>query len=126
MTEHRPPTLSRRRLLSGAGKAAAAGLLAPALAAPLLSRPAFAATGATAGGILKVGDQRSTIRSLLEASGQLKDIPCTLEFADFPAAPPMPSPCPTACRPGSSPPPAPIRWIPIPTAASTPTAIPTW
>lgn len=91
MTEHRPFPLSRRRLLGGAGKAAAAGLLAPALAAPLLSRPAFAATGATnaAGGILKVGDQRSTIRSLLEASGQLKDIPYTLEFADFPAAAPV-------------------------------------
>lgn len=88
MTEHRSPTLSRRRLLSGAGKAAAAGLLAPALAAPLLARPAFAATASAAGGILKVGDKRSTIRSLLEASGQLKDIPYTLEFADFPAAAP--------------------------------------
>lgn len=91
MTNHRPPTLSRRSLLSGAGTAAAVGLLAPALAAPLLSRPAIAATAVTnaIGGTLKVGDQRATIRSLLEASGQLTDIPYTLDFADFPAAAPV-------------------------------------
>ncbi len=85
MPSDRLPPLSRRRLLGGAGTAAAATLLLPALTAPLLSRPAKAATG----GVLKVGDQRATVRSLLEASGQLKDLPYTLEFADFPAAAPV-------------------------------------
>lgn len=68
-------SLSRRRLL--AGTVAAAGVLA----APRLGR---ADTD-----ILKVGDQRASIRSILEASGQLKDIPYTVKFADFPAAAPL-------------------------------------
>lgn len=68
-------SLSRRRLLTGT--VAAAGLLA----APRLVR---ADTDT-----LKVGDQRASIRSILEASGQLKDIPYTVKFADFPAAAPL-------------------------------------
>lgn len=38
---------------------------------------------------LRVGDQRGGTRALLEASGQLKDLPYKIEWADFPNAAPL-------------------------------------
>ena len=39
--------------------------------------------------VLRVGNQKGGLRSLLEASGAAKDLPYTLEWAEFPAAAPL-------------------------------------
>jgi sulfonate transport system substrate-binding protein len=48
------------------------------ISAPYLSKPAFAKDE-----VLRFGDQRGAIRSILEAAGELKSVPYKLEFADF-------------------------------------------
>ncbi|MDQ7976802.1 ABC transporter substrate-binding protein [Paraburkholderia sp. SARCC-3016] len=58
-------------------------LLAASCAAP------FAANAAAADAALKVGDQQLQTRGILEASGQLKDVPYTIEWFNFPAAQPL-------------------------------------
>lgn len=50
--------------------------------AAMLPVAAFAAT-------LKVGDQQLQTRGILEASGQLKDVPYQIEWFNFPAAQPL-------------------------------------
>ncbi|PYE24813.1 sulfonate transport system substrate-binding protein [Paraburkholderia silvatlantica] len=50
--------------------------------AAMLPVAAFAAT-------LKVGDQQLQTRGILEASGQLKDVPYRIEWFNFPAAQPL-------------------------------------
>ena len=68
------PLLARRRdLLAGAAAAVAA------------IRPARAVPPAT----LRVGNQKGGLRSLLESSGVLADLPYALEWAEFPAAAPL-------------------------------------
>ena len=39
--------------------------------------------------VLKVGDQQLQTRGILEASGQLKDVPYKIEWFNFPAAQPL-------------------------------------
>jgi len=65
---------------------------------PLVSRrQALAMTGAallsactkSSSKTLVVGDQRGGIQALLEASGQLKDVPYTIEWTQFPNAAPL-------------------------------------
>lgn len=68
------PGISRRRLISTAAAAAAAA--GPTLAA---EKPA----------VLRVGNQKGGLRSLLEASGVARDLPYTLEWAEFSAAAPL-------------------------------------
>lgn len=58
-------------------------LLAALCAAP------FAANAASDGSALKVGDQQLQTRGILEASGQLKDVPYKIEWFNFPAAQPL-------------------------------------
>ena len=53
------------------------------LVALVLSHAAFAQT------TLKVGDQQFQTRGILEASGQLKDLPYKVEWYNFPAAQPL-------------------------------------
>ncbi len=65
--------LSRRGLIAAAAATVAGG---PGLSA---ERPA----------VLRVGNQKGGLRSLLEASGVAKDLPYTLEWAEFPAAAPL-------------------------------------
>ena len=65
--------LSRRGLLAAAAATVAAG---PTLSA---ERPA----------VLRVGNQKGGLRSLLEVSGAAKDLPYRLEWAEFPAAAPL-------------------------------------
>ena len=64
--------LSRRMLMAAAAAAVAAG-------------PARAAGPA----VLRVGNQKGGLRSLLEASGAARDLPYTLQWAEFPAAAPL-------------------------------------
>ena len=66
--------ISRRRLISTAAAAAAAAGPARAAEAPV---------------VLRVGNQKGGLRSLLEASGVARDLPYTLEWAEFPAAAPL-------------------------------------
>ncbi|KPC50659.1 ABC transporter substrate-binding protein [Amantichitinum ursilacus] len=51
----------------------------------------FAASAANAAdaAVLRVGDQRGGTRAVLEASGQLKDVPYKIEWSDFPNAAPL-------------------------------------
>ena len=56
--------------------AAAATVTGPGLSA---ERPA----------VLRVGNQKGGLRPLLEAPGAAKDLPYTLEWAEFPAAAPL-------------------------------------
>lgn len=51
-----------------------------------LSAAPFVASAETA---LKVGDQQLQTRGILEASGQLKDVPYPIEWFNFPAAQPL-------------------------------------
>ena len=69
------PLLARRR-----------DLLAGAAAAVVAARPARAAVPPT---LLRVGNQKGGLRSLLESSGVLADLPYALEWAEFPAAAPL-------------------------------------
>ena len=68
------PSISRRRLVSTAAAAAAAAGPARAAEAPA---------------VLRVGNQKGGLRSLLEASGVARDLPYKLEWAEFPAAAPL-------------------------------------
>ncbi|MCK8784287.1 ABC transporter substrate-binding protein [Roseomonas sp. NAR14] len=73
MTDHAAaPRLARRGLLlATAGTLAAPGLLRAA-------EP-----------VLRIGNQKGGLRSLLEASGVAKDLPYRLEWSEFPAAAPL-------------------------------------
>ena len=64
---------TRRNLLAGG----TALLATPAL---LRAQPA---------GVLRIGNQKGGLRSLLEASGVLKDLPYRIEWSEFPAAAPL-------------------------------------
>lgn len=57
--------------------------------ASLLFALAALPLAASAAGTLKVGDQQLQTRGVLEASGQLKDVPYTIEWFNFPAAQPL-------------------------------------
>lgn len=57
--------------------------------ASLLFALAALPLAASAAGTLKVGDQQLQTRGILEASGQLKDVPYTIEWFNFPAAQPL-------------------------------------
>lgn len=70
MTDHRVP---RRAVLLG---------VATSLAAPAILR-------AQSLPLLRVGNQKGGVRSLLEASGQTKDLPFRIEWSEFPAAAPL-------------------------------------
>ncbi|MGE8474842.1 MAG: aliphatic sulfonates ABC transporter substrate-binding protein, partial [Paraburkholderia hospita] len=60
------------------------------LLARLLLIALYAAPFAThADTTLKVGDQQLQTRGILEASGQLKDVPYKIEWFNFPAAQPL-------------------------------------
>ncbi|APA89418.1 ABC transporter substrate-binding protein (plasmid) [Paraburkholderia sprentiae WSM5005] len=50
---------------------------------------AFASLSAIAGSTLKVGDQQLQTRGILEASGQLNNLPYPIEWFNFPAAQPL-------------------------------------
>ena len=58
-------------------------LLVATCAAPL------AAHATSSDPALKVGDQQLQTRGILEASGQLKDVPYQIEWFNFPAAQPL-------------------------------------
>ncbi|QCG89324.1 ABC transporter substrate-binding protein [Azospirillum sp. TSH100] len=73
------PSLSRRHAL---------GLGVGALAASLLP-PRSAQAAIPAGTILKVGDQKGGVQSVLEAAGLLADLPYRIEWSQFPAAAPL-------------------------------------
>ncbi|WP_321787911.1 ABC transporter substrate-binding protein [Paraburkholderia sp. J94] len=60
-----------------------------ALAASFATSFAFFANAAHADTTLKVGDQQLQTRGILEASGQLKDVPYKIEWFNFPAAQPL-------------------------------------
>ncbi|CAG9221098.1 ABC-type nitrate/sulfonate/bicarbonate transport systems, periplasmic components [Paraburkholderia tropica] len=60
-----------------------------ALAASFAASFAFFANAAHADTTLKVGDQQLQTRGILEASGQLKDVPYKIEWFNFPAAQPL-------------------------------------
>ncbi|MBT2792299.1 ABC transporter substrate-binding protein [Paraburkholderia strydomiana] len=63
-----------------------------ALAAAVLAIPALlfaSASNAADLPVLKVGDQSLQTRGILEASGQLKDLPYKIEWFNFPAAQPL-------------------------------------
>lgn len=57
--------------------------------ASLLFALAALPLAASAAGTLKVGDQQLQTRGILEASGQLEDVPYTIEWFNFPAAQPL-------------------------------------
>ncbi|MDR6379019.1 ABC transporter substrate-binding protein [Paraburkholderia caledonica] len=66
--------------------------LVKALTAPVLAIPALlfaSASNAADLPVLKVGDQSLQTRGILEASGQLKDLPYKIEWFNFPAAQPL-------------------------------------
>ncbi|XUW87192.1 ABC transporter substrate-binding protein [Burkholderia sp. M6-3] len=66
--------------------------LAEALTAAVLAIPALlfaSASNAADLPVLKVGDQSLQTRGILEASGQLKDLPYKIEWFNFPAAQPL-------------------------------------
>lgn len=57
-------------------------LFGAALALPLLAR-------AGSRTLLKAGDQKGGLRALLEAAGELKDLPYDIQWTEFPAAAPL-------------------------------------
>jgi sulfonate transport system substrate-binding protein len=59
------------------------------LIAALASFTALHPLASTAEPVLKVGDQQLQTRGVLEASGQLKDLPYQIEWFNFPAAQPL-------------------------------------
>jgi sulfonate transport system substrate-binding protein len=59
------------------------------LFAALATLAAAASHAAVAETTLKVGDQQLQLRGMLEASGQLKDVPYKIEWFNFPAAQPL-------------------------------------
>ena len=70
------PTITRRGLALGA----ATLLTAPALATPALAQAAP---------VLRIGNQKGGLRSLIEASGVGRDLPYRIEWSEFPAAAPL-------------------------------------
>ncbi|WP_372399368.1 ABC transporter substrate-binding protein [Azospirillum sp. HJ39] len=80
MSRDRTFSLTRRHTL-GLGLSALAGLTIPPL------RQAQAAI--PAGTVLKVGDQKGGVQSVLEAAGLLADLPYRIEWSQFPAAAPL-------------------------------------
>ena len=82
MTTHSAPPASCRRPFP-LGRRALVAATAGLLAAPALSRAAKAAP------VLRVGNQKGGLRSLLEASGALEGVPYGLEWSEFPAAAPL-------------------------------------
>ncbi|WP_025598403.1 ABC transporter substrate-binding protein [Burkholderia sp. WSM2230] len=67
------------------------GLIKPLAAAALAIPAVFCATPANAADlpVLRVGDQSLQTRGILEASGQLKNLPYRIEWFNFPAAQPL-------------------------------------
>ncbi|MGE8329519.1 MAG: aliphatic sulfonates ABC transporter substrate-binding protein, partial [Paraburkholderia nemoris] len=63
----------------------APGVAALAASAVLCAAPSYGADVP----VLKVGDQSLQTRGILEASGQLKDLPYKIEWFNFPAAQPL-------------------------------------
>ncbi|WP_265546196.1 ABC transporter substrate-binding protein [Roseomonas mucosa] len=82
MTTHSAPPASCRRTFP-LGRRALVAATAGLLAAPALSRAAKAAP------VLRVGNQKGGLRSLLETSGALEGVPYGLEWSEFPAAAPL-------------------------------------
>ncbi|CAO3451827.1 ABC transporter substrate-binding protein [Azospirillum largimobile] len=75
------PSLSRRHAL---------GLGVGTLAAGLTLSPLRQARAAIpAGTVLKVGDQKGGVQSVIEAAGLLADLPYRIEWSQFPAAAPL-------------------------------------
>jgi sulfonate transport system substrate-binding protein len=58
-----------------------------ATGAALLAAPGI--LRAQPAGVLRIGNQKGGLRSLLEASGVLKDLPYRIEWSEFPAAAPL-------------------------------------
>ncbi|HZF85325.1 MAG TPA: ABC transporter substrate-binding protein [Burkholderiaceae bacterium] len=70
-------SLSRRRLIAGAGLGAA-GLALPAIGLHAQGRP-----------VLKAGDQKGGLRALLEAADALQGLAYDIQWSEFPAAAPL-------------------------------------
>lgn len=70
-------SLSRRRLIAGAGLGAA-GLALPAIGLHAQGRP-----------VLKAGDQKGGLRALLEAADALQGLSYDIQWSEFPAAAPL-------------------------------------
>ncbi|VTY34419.1 Putative aliphatic sulfonates-binding protein [Xylophilus ampelinus] len=77
MTSRPPSSLGRRRLVAGAGLAAA-GLALPAIGLHAQGRP-----------VLKAGDQKGGLRALLEAADALQGLAYDIQWSEFPAAAPL-------------------------------------
>ncbi|MBN8748368.1 MAG: ABC transporter substrate-binding protein [Variovorax sp.] len=77
MTSRPPSSLGRRRLVAGAGLAAA-GLALPAIGLHAQGRP-----------VLKAGDQKGGLRALLEAADALQGLAYDIQWSEFPAAAPF-------------------------------------
>ena len=77
MTSRPPSSLGRRRLVAGAGLAAA-GLALPAIGLHAQGRP-----------VLKAGDQKGGLRALLEAADALQCLAYDIQWSEFPAAAPL-------------------------------------
>ncbi len=77
MTFRPPSSLGRRRLVAGAGLAAA-GLALPAIGLHAQGRP-----------VLKAGDQKGGLRALLEAADALQGLAYDIQWSEFPAAAPL-------------------------------------
>lgn len=77
MTSRPPSSLGRRRLVAGAGLAAA-GLALPAIGLHAQGRP-----------VLKAGDQKGGLRALLEAADALQGLSYDIQWSEFPAAAPL-------------------------------------
>lgn len=77
MTSRPPSSLGRRRIVAGAGLAAA-GLALPAIGLHAQGRP-----------VLKAGDQKGGLRALLEAADALQGLAYDIQWSEFPAAAPL-------------------------------------
>jgi sulfonate transport system substrate-binding protein len=77
MTSCPPSSLGRRRLIAGAGLAAA-GLALPAIGLHAQGRV-----------VLKAGDQKGGLRALLEAADALQGLSYDIQWSEFPAAAPL-------------------------------------
>ncbi|MDQ7958080.1 MAG: ABC transporter substrate-binding protein [Pseudomonadota bacterium] len=77
MTSRLPSSPGRRRLVAGAGLAAA-GLALPSIGLHAQGRP-----------VLKAGDQKGGLRALLEAADALQGLAYDIQWSEFPAAAPL-------------------------------------
>lgn len=77
MSHRIPSSLSRRRLIAGAGLGAA-GLALPSIGLHAQGRP-----------VLKAGDQKGGLRALLEAADALQGLAYDIQWSEFPAAAPL-------------------------------------